>query len=181
MAWQLLWLVGLRLGAAQSIPDPLGAPAPIDRWRNLAFWCAVGVASVFFVWRHAVGQTFGTAELLNTLFDKWHLGPLRLLDFAALALIVVRLKPILVRLAEHSAIATLGRASLVVFAAHLVICLAALAIVGEATHPHLHLTDVALLLGTLAALWGVARASLEAPQAFRSAGRSVAARLRVRF
>jgi hypothetical protein len=62
-----------------------------------------------------------------------------------------------------------------------VICLTALAIVGEATHPYLHLTDVALLSATLAALWGIARASLDAPQAFRSAGRTVAARLGGRF
>lgn len=176
MAWQLLWLAGLRIGAAQPVPDTLPPPTHFDRWGRVAFWSAVGVASVFFVWRHAVGQTFGTAELLNALFDKWRLGPLRLLNFAALALIVVRMRPILLRLASHSAIATLGRASLVVFGAHLVICLAVLAAVGDATHSHLHLTDVALLLGTLAALWGVARASLDAPQAFRSAGRTVAAR-----
>ncbi|HJU22623.1 MAG TPA: OpgC domain-containing protein [Casimicrobiaceae bacterium] len=181
MAWQLLWLVGLRVGAAQSAPETLPAPTDSDRWGRVAFWFAVGLASVFFVWRHAVGQTFGTAELLNTLFDKWHLGPLRLLNFAALALIIVRMRPILIRLAEHSAVATLGRASLVVFGAHLVICLTALAIVGEATHAYLHLTDVVLLSGTLAALWGIARASIDAPQAFRSAGRTVAARLGLRF
>ena len=69
------------------------------------------------------------------MFDKWHLGPLRLLNFVVLAIIAVHGRRVLVAWAEHSSIATLGRASLTVFAAHLLVCLALLATVGDALAP----------------------------------------------
>ena len=167
MAWQLLWLVGLRIGVMQSAPD---APAP-RAWPRFAFPLVVGIAAVFFVCRHIVGQTFGSEALLNALFDKWHLGPLRLLNFAVLALIAVRLRPTLIAWAAHSPIATLGRASLVVFSAHLLICLAVLAILGDAARPHLSIFESVLLLGTLGILYGVARATLAGPGVIRAASR----------
>jgi hypothetical protein len=176
MAWQLLWLIGLRFGVMRSAPD-----APASRpWSRYAFPLAVGVAAVFFVWRHMVGQTFGSDDLLNVLFDKWHLGPLRLLNFAMLALIVVRLRPTLLAWAPQSPLATLGRASLMVFSAHLLICLAILAVLDGTPRPHLSIFEATLLLGTLAVLYGVARATLAGPQAIRVHGRALAARLGLR-
>jgi hypothetical protein len=176
MAWQLLWLVGLRIGVMQSSPD-----APAQRpWPRFVFPLVVGIAAVFFVWRHLVGQTFGSDALLNGLFDKWHLGPLRLLNFAVLALIVVRLRPTLVAWAPHSPIATMGRASLMVFSAHLLICLAILAILGDAPRPHLSIFESVLLLGTLTILYGVARATLAGPDAIRAGRRAIASRLGLR-
>ena len=173
MAWQLLWLVGLRIGVMQSDPDARPAPA----WPRFAFPLVVGIAAVFFVWRHIVGQTFGSEAFLNALFDKWHLGPLRLLNFAVLALIVVRLRPTIVAWAEDSPLATLGRVSLIVFSAHLLICLALLTVIGEAPRPHLSIFEATLLLGTLLVLYGVARAALEGPRAIRAHGRALAARI----
>ena len=173
MGWQLLWLVGLRIGVMQSDPDA----RPAAPWPRFAFPLVVGIAAVFFVWRHIVGQTFGSDPLLNALFDKWHLGPLRLLNFAVLALIAVRLRPTLAALAEGSPLATLGRASLMVFSAHLVICLAVLAVLGDAPRPHLSIFESTLLLATLVALYGVARATVEGPGAIRAQGRALAARL----
>jgi hypothetical protein len=176
MAWQLLWLVGLRIGVMQSDPDP----RPATPWPRFAFPLVVGIAAVFFVWRHIVGQTFGSEAFLNALFDKWHLGPLRLLNFAMLALIVVRLRPTIVAWAEDSPVATLGRASLIVFSAHLLICLALLTVIGEAPRPHLSIFEAVLLLGTLVALYGVARAALAGPRAIRAQSRALAARIRIR-
>ncbi len=176
MAWQLLWLVGLRFGVMQSAPD-----APVARpWPRYAFPLAAGVAAVFFVARHIVGQTFGSDALLNVLFDKWHLGPLRLLNFAVLALIVVRLRPTLLAWAPQSPLATLGRASLMVFSAHLLICLAILTVLGGTPRPHLSIFEATLLLGTLAVLYAVARATLAGPQAIRAHGRALATRLGLR-
>ena len=103
---------------------------------------------------------FSGDAALNALFDKWHLGPLRLLDFAVLAIIVVHGRRVLVAWAEHSSIATLGRASLTVFSAHLLVCLVVLAWIGDDVAPNVGLLDAALVLGTLAMLYAIARASL---------------------
>ena len=178
MAWQLLWLVGLRIGVMQS--DPGARPAP--EWPRFAFPLVVGVAAGFFVWRHIVGQTFGTDPFLDALFDKWHLGPLRLLNFAVLALIAVRLRPTLVAWAQDSALATLGRASLLVFSTHLLICLAVLTILGDAPRPHLSIFESVLLLGTLLALYGVAHAAaaLARTRGIAAQGRALAARIGLR-
>jgi len=180
MAWQFLWLVGLRLGSMNGVTDP--ARLPIDRrWSGFALLAAMSLAAMFFTWRHVVGQApFGSDAVLNVLFDKWHLGPLRLLNFAVLALIVVHARPLLVGWAAHSSIATLGRASLAVFSAHLLICLALLTIVGDAVRPHLSVFETLLLLGTLAALYGVAQATLAAPRVVRAGSRALAARVNAR-
>jgi len=178
-AWQFLWLVGLRLGA-NSAARTLPAPAA-RRGSSPGLFVALCVAAVFFVWRHAIGQMpFGSDATLNALFDKWHLGPLRLLNFAVLAIIVVHARPTLVAWARHSSIATLGRASLLVFSAQLLICLALLTIVGDAPRPHLSIFETALLGGTLLALYGVARASASGGPALRARGRALIARVSAR-
>ena len=141
----------------------------------------MSLAAVFFTWRHVVGQAaFGSDAMLNALFDKWHLGPIRLLNFAVHALIVVHARPVLVEWAANSSIATLGRASLAVFSAHLLICLALLTIVGDAVRPHLSVSESLLLLGTLAALYGVAQATLAAPRLLRAGSRALASRVSAR-
>jgi hypothetical protein len=180
MAWQLLWLVGLRVGTAYGGAEP--SPVTAHRaWWGPGMLAATSIAATFFVWRHVVGQApFGSDALLNPLFDKWHLGPLRLLNFAVLALIVVKARPMVVAWARDSSIAVLGRASLFVFSAHLLICLAVLTVLGDAVRPHLSVSESLLLLGTLGVLYGVARASLAAEGAVRAGGRALAARLSTR-
>ena len=86
---------------------------------------------------------------------------MRLLNFAVLAILVVHGRRLLAALAEHSTIATMGRASLTVFAAHLVLCLVLLATGGDALDTqHVSLLDAALLTGTLATLYAIACATL---------------------
>jgi hypothetical protein len=127
------------------------------------------LAVLFFVWRHVAGQVpFQGDAALNGLFDKWHLGPMRLVNFAVLAVIAVHGRRVLAAWAERSTIATLGRASLTVFSAHLVVCLAVLATAGDDVRPHLGLLDAALLLGTLVTLYVIARASLGGGKALRA-------------
>ena len=180
MAWQFLWLVGLRLGAMTGVPH-VPRSAMRRRWSGYGMLAAMSIAALFFTWRHVVGQApFGSDAMLNPLFDKWHLGPLRLLNFAVLALLVVHARPILVEWAARSPIATLGRASLTVFSAHLLICLALLTVVGDAVRPHLSVFETLLLLGALAALYGVAEATLAAPRVLRAGSRALAARLSAR-
>jgi len=142
---------------------------------------AIGIAAVFFLWRHVIGQMpFGSDAALDALFDKWHLGPLRLLNFAVLALIVVQGRRVLVDLAAHSSLATMGRTSLVVFSAHLLICLTVLTVVGDAARPHLSIFEAALVVGALLALYGVARATQEGGNVLRAYRRALSARVSAR-
>jgi len=109
-------------------------------------------------WRHLVGQTpFGALGHLNVLFDKWTLGPLRLLNCVALVLVVIQAQGVLRRWAGNSVLVTLGRASLTVFRAHLVACLVLLTVVGNASAGCPGLADLLLTVGSLAILYAVAR------------------------
>lgn len=174
-AWQFLWLVGMRVGANDGSRDAPRRSAAVHR---LVLTVAIATAAAFFVARHAFGQVpFAHDPALAALFDKWHLGPLRLLDFAVLAVIVAHFRPTLAAWARRSAIATLGRASLTVFGMHVLICLALLALVGDATAPDLRAGDVVLLFGTLALLYATARASLGSERVLRAGRRMLAARL----
>lgn len=166
LAWQMMWLIGLRAGVMQA--DAGAAGSARKPWPRPVLWTAAMLVACFFVWRHVSGQLpFGSDAALDALFDKWHLGPLRLLNFAALAILVVAGQRLLAAWARNSMIATLGRASLTVFSAHLLVCLALLAAVGDAVQPHVSLADTMLVAGTLVTLYAVARAMLGGGEALR--------------
>jgi hypothetical protein len=177
-AWQFLWLIGMRIGAGGVTQ---ASPARPRATARLALALAVAIAGAFFAARHVFGQVpFAHDAALAALFDKWHLGPLRLLNFAVLAVIVAHLRPALMVWARRSWIATLGRASLNVFSMQVLVCLALLALVGNGSSPDLHFGDVALFLGTLALLYVTARASLGGGRIFRAGRRTLAARFSAR-
>ena len=120
-----LWMLGLWMGARQRaaatpLPDasragwsPSPRPIAADRLR-LAPCRRPGAVR--------------RRRSLNLLFDKWQLGPLRLLDLFALMVLAMRFGPgSSAHLPRLRALETLGAASLPVFCAHLVIALLALA------------------------------------------------------
>jgi len=156
LAWQLLWIIGLWMGSAKAEGREQAIAAP--GWLVAP---AVVVALVFIVWRHAIGETpFPSGNELNTLFDKWRLSPLRLLDFLALLVVTLRWGSTLASWFARPFLTRLGAASLPVFCAHLVICLLALAFFGSQYGHRGWQVDVALLIGTLAVLYAVAEAAL---------------------
>ena len=173
LAWQFLWVFGLWLGSTHArTPDRIPARFP----RPMVAVAAV-LAVVGFVWRHAVGQApFLGNESLNLLFDKWQLGPLRLIDFLALTLLLMHFAPELKsRLPRLRVLETLGAAALPVFCAHIAVVLVVLALLGEATPRPLWL-DAALVLGTFGVLYAVARLSAAADKRAKALKERVSAR-----
>jgi hypothetical protein len=164
LAWQFLWFGGLWMGSLKAT-DAGGLRAP-----SWAIVPAIAVAAVCLVWRHIAGQVpfpHSTGHALNALFDKWQLAPLRLVNFLALLVLVLRFGPWLARRVPLGFLARLGAASLPVFCAHLVICLLALATLGDQYDHRSWVVDVVLIVGAFAALYAVAEF---VELAFRSAG-----------
>ncbi|WP_297753430.1 OpgC domain-containing protein [Hydrogenophaga sp.] len=157
LAWQFLWVLGLWLGSLHSQPG--AAPTRFPRWMVAA---ALALALVAFVWRHGVGQTpVPGLSPVNLMFDKWHLGPLRLLNVMALLVLAMHFAPWLRReLPRWGVLETLGRAALPVFCAHLVVALLALALFGSAQPQRPWSVDLLILFVGFYALWLVARVTL---------------------
>lgn len=149
LAWQALWVVGLWLGARERplprVPRWILAPAALY---------ALGM----LLWRHTAGQDpLPWLPAVGTLLDKWSLGPMRVLNFASVFLVLVSVGPWLTRvLPRLEPLELLGRHSLVVFCAHIVIALFTLAFFGSTQVIRPWSTDVALLLAAFAGLFAVA-------------------------
>ena len=151
-AWQFLWVMGLWMGASRSEKD--AAPFVFPRW---AVTLCLAIALLGFAWRHGVGQVpFAYGVTANIVFDKWQLGPMRMINLFALTVLVIRFAPMLVSLRPRWAfLETLGSASLPVFAAHLVIVLMTLALWGDSPQARPWWGD-GLLLATCFALLHIA-------------------------
>jgi hypothetical protein len=158
--WQLLWVVGMWMGSRTALARPL-APA-FPRWLIV---CAWAFALTTMMWRHAIGQTpwpvDGTpAAAFNAAFDKWHLGPLRLLNLFALTVLALHHGPALSqRMRSAKVLERLGRASLPVFCTHLLLVLLALALFGAANAARPWSLDVSILAASFAVLYAVAQIS----------------------
>jgi len=125
-AWQFLWFAGVWLGvrwAQESLP--------IETWARRAAIPAVVVAVFCFIIRRklAHGLELGAFEFL---FDKWHLGPIRMLDFAAVAALLILSQPV-TKTAAIRPLVLLGQSSLQVFCVHLLCCFAGLTLMGNAS------------------------------------------------
>ena len=174
-AWQFLWVLGLWMGSMQA-ERPDAPPTVFPRWMVRT---AIAVALVGFVWRHVIGQNpFPGHGTLQPLFDKWHLGPLRLINFMALLLLTMHFAPWLRRhLPRLPVLETLGRASLPVFCAHLVLALLALALAGDVQPQRPYWVDLAIVVVSFPALYLVAWISGELDR--RTAAKRAALRQRM--
>jgi hypothetical protein len=125
-AWQFLWFVGVWLGVRWA-QDNL----PIEKWARVAIIPATLIAVFSFIMRRKVihGLELGAFEFL---FDKWHLGPVRLLDFAAVAALLI-ISQRVTRFAAVRPLVLLGQSSLQVFCVHLLFCFAGLTLMGNAS------------------------------------------------
>lgn len=125
-AWQFLWILGIWMGVRWGREN-----LPIGSWARWAVFPAALILIAGFKLRHAVSHGFllGTSEFL---FDKWHLGPLRLLNFAAGATVLIFFQSILKPLAIRPLV-MMGQSSLQVFCVHLLCCFAGLTLMGNAS------------------------------------------------
>lgn len=160
LSWQFLWLFGLWMGAATA-QGRLDHRKPFPQPLLIA---AILVVLVCLIWRHTAGQipVPGHAEsMINHLFDKWKLGPLRMLNLFALMVVIMHAGPRLSeRLPRIGFLEKLGSASLPVFCMHLVVVLAALSIAGEYRPGRPWLLDVLMMAAGLAALYATALVTL---------------------
>ena len=167
-SWQFLWFFGMWMGASRSAPNV--QPFVFPRW---ILGMAVVIAVACFAWRHfgPTGQApFGDDAGLNLLFDKWRLGPLRLLNLAALGIVAIRFgPPLLARLPRPRWLEDMGSASLPVFCAHLVAVFVVVSLTGGGYAALPYGADLLILGAVFVVLYAVARAVLR-----WEAGRGVA-------
>src|ERR1700676_3835583 len=125
-AWQFLWITGIWFGVRWA-QDKL----PLEIWAKRAIIPAAMLVCSFFVLRRQIslGLQLGAAEFL---FDKWRLGIMRLVNFAAAATVLIYFQSALKPLAIKPLV-MMGQSSLQVFCVHLLFCFAGLTLMGNAS------------------------------------------------
>jgi hypothetical protein len=148
-AWQFMWILGLWCGARWAKDD-----LPVEKWARKMWIPAALVAAALLAVRYTELRGLNLAGW-SLLFDKWHLGAVRLIDFAAIATLLVRfqsaVKPLAIR-----PLVLMGQASLQVFCAHFVFCFLGLGLMGEADRIF-GWSQLGLIVGTFTALLLVAK------------------------
>src|SRR5262249_37263484 len=115
---------------------------------------ALIVVLVLLRMRYAIGHGFELGSY-EPYFDKWHLGVVRLIDFGAVGILLIRvrfyLKPLAIR-----PLVLLGQSSLQVFCTHLFFCFAGLPLLGNASMLS-GAKQFGLLATTFLAMWLTAK------------------------
>jgi hypothetical protein len=157
-AWQLLWIVGLALGTiyAQHLADAsTKGPLRIPPWLLHA---SMAVAAVFLVLRYCPADKWIDPNVYGWLVDKWHLAPVRIIDFSALALVLVRYGSSIASLAPFRPLARLGQASIEVFSVHVLCCIGADALSHDADPNLPWWQQIIVLVVTISAMFLTAKA-----------------------
>jgi hypothetical protein len=148
-AWQFMWILGMWCGTRWAKDD-----LPAEKWARRVWIPAAFVAAALLALRYTEvgGLQIGA---WSVLFDKWHLGAVRLIDFAAIAALLIRFQSVVKPLAVRPLV-LMGQASLQVFCAHFLFCFLGLGLMGDAERIF-GWAQFALIIGTFAALLVVAR------------------------
>ncbi len=148
-AWQLLWMVGLALGTlyAQRLANPMRQEARYPAFSLPDRLLKIGliVAAIFLILRYSPVDQWMNGDAYGRLIDKWHLGPVRVVNFSALTVILIRFGTRIARLPFLIPLASLGQASIEVFSVHVLCCLCGVALSKDAD-PNLPWWQQALLL-----------------------------------
>jgi hypothetical protein len=144
LAWQLVWVSGLALGEST-----LRRPWVAGRWRSSMVTISASMVLAGLLARH--GFITCNPDWFRWM-DKWTLGPLRLLNFAAWVALLLAWNP-RVPARPLEPLALLGRHSLAVFAFHLPLVVAAATIIGVFAPPAAIQTDIGLMVIALLFPW----------------------------
>jgi hypothetical protein len=156
LAWQLVWMGGLWFGAGRVRLKATKVSAPESARVPLTLIGALAVAMLFFIWRHRfAGSEFGT-PLGAALLSKWHLGALRVVDFAALAIIARHLLLPAFAVIRIPPLSLLGRSSLAVFTTHLPFCFLSRGLIANGETALAPWEQLLVLALTFGAMLGVA-------------------------
>jgi hypothetical protein len=148
-AWQFMWVMGMWFGVLWAQDD-----LPVEKWAKRTWIPAAIVAVLLCVLRYR--QIFGLDLTPYAVFlDKWHFGIIRLLNFSAIAMLLVRFRPIMKAISIRPLV-LMGQSSLQVFCTHFVFCFIGIAMMGDAQRLY-GWKQAALLLTTFATLYLVAR------------------------
>jgi len=151
-AWQLLWIFGLWLGQKH-----LHDPALFQRLPRRLTLTAAALAGALLVTRYVVGPpAAGAPAWFVFAVQKWTLGPLRMADFTLLTLFCARYGSVLLGWLPTAPLQLLGRASLQVFSAHVVLCLLMLGLIREDGHRLQPSTQLAVIVVTFIGLFAAA-------------------------
>jgi hypothetical protein len=120
-----MWLMGLYCGVRWAKND-----LPVVKWARQMLIPASVIVAVLFALRYSVGRSIELG-IFEVSFDKWHLGIVRIINFAAVTVLLVRFQSVVKPLAIRPLV-MMGQASLQVFCAHLLFCFAGLVIMGDA-------------------------------------------------
>jgi hypothetical protein len=103
---------------------------PLTRFVKRFTVPALFVVAALLALRYTIGQGFelGSYEID---FDKWHLGVVRLINFSAVGVLLIRARSYLKPL-SITPLVLLGQSSLQVFCTHLIFCFAGLTLLGNA-------------------------------------------------
>jgi hypothetical protein len=152
-AWQFLWTFGLWVGMGKPIRLLNGLRS---RW-TIAL--ALAVATTLFTMRYQLMPYFASHPVDQgnawALFDKWQLGVLRLLNFAAFGVLFTALRPYVARRLAWAPLVILGKSSLEIFCIQVLFCFAALSLVGDGAAAPLSY-QLAILTITLSSLYAIA-------------------------
>jgi hypothetical protein len=132
-AWQLIWLLGMWIGARSADPPPNGG-LPFRHLPGYAYPIAAAICVFFLGVRHNWLGPHLTQEALGVHLDKWQLAAPRMLNLIAFSILIYWFRKPVKRVVLIEPFLTLGKASLEVFCAHIVFVFIALALLyGEFT------------------------------------------------
>jgi hypothetical protein len=132
-AWQLIWLLGMWIGARSADPHANGG-LPFRHLPGYAYPVAAAVCLFFLGVRHGWLGPHLTEQALSPHLDKWQLAAPRMLNLIAFSILIYWFRKPVKRIVLVEPFLTLGKASLEVFCAHIVFVFIALALLyGEFT------------------------------------------------
>ena len=148
LAWQGVWMMGLWLGARSA-----EGASPLRRVNGAMAAAALAVCLFFLGIRHGWLGPRLNQEALAFQLDKWHIGPLRVLNLVAFTVLFYWLRRFVFPIVQNEPFLTLGKAGLEVFCAHIVFVFLALGLLyNDVSELHGALA-VIVLVGTFAGLF----------------------------